>query len=455
MNLKDFIAANRDRYLRELIEFIRIPSISTSPAHRGEVRLAAEFARDQLAGMGMDNAKLVDKDGHHPLVYAEWLRKPGKPTILVYGHYDVQPPDPLDKWLSPPFDPQVRNDNLYGRGAVDDKGQVILVFKALEALFKLLGELPVNVKVLLEGEEESGGEHIAAYVPEHAAEFGADAVFICDTDMFAPGMPTVVTGLRGILYTEITCKGAEGDLHSGLFGGAAPNALEGLTRVLSALKTPAGRIRIPNIYNKIIPPSREELASWATLPFDEQGFLTREMRATAYSGDKRISVLRRLWALPTLELHGIVGGFVDEGAKTVIPAQATAKVSLRLVPGMEPDQVFAALKAYVARVTPKGYTTSVRNLHGNRAVVVDPSNRYTTAMADAMAAVFGRKTVYKRSGGSIPVAGVFAESLKVPVILAGFGLPDDQIHAPNEKFHLPNFYAGIEAVAEFFTLLGK
>jgi acetylornithine deacetylase/succinyl-diaminopimelate desuccinylase-like protein len=451
----DYYRANREQFLDGLKSLLRIPSISTLPEHKPDIRRAAEFVANELRAMGMKGVEIIGaKEGQNPLVYAEWLEAAGRPTLLLYGHYDVQPPDPLDEWKSPPFDPTIRDQNIYARGAVDDKGQTYLLMKAVEGFLKVEGKLPVNIKFLIEGEEETGGEHIAEYVAAHPDRLKADAALICDTEMFAPELPTLTTGLRGLVYTEIEARGASHDLHSGVYGGAAPNPMQALAEIITGLKGPDGRIRIPGFYKRVKKPSGKELEAWKRLPFNEKGYLKKEVGASALVGEKGFSVLERTWARPTLEVHGIRGGFTGEGAKTVIPALATAKVSMRLVPEMNPKEVFRQYTAYVKKLTPKGIKTAVRVLSSAPASVVSTESRWIAAAANALEQVFGKKTVYMRSGGSIPVVGVFLKA-GIPSVLMGFGLPDDNLHAPNEKFHLPNFYRGVETVARYFVLLGQ
>jgi acetylornithine deacetylase/succinyl-diaminopimelate desuccinylase-like protein len=428
----------------------------TLPEHKSDVRRAAEFLAGELRSMGMRGVEIIEgKPGQNPLVYAEWLEAPGKPTLLIYGHYDVQPPDPLNEWISPPFEPAVRNQNIYARGAVDDKGQTYLLVKAVEGFLKSEGRLPINVKFLIEGEEEVGGEHIEEYVRKRPDRLKADAALICDTEMFAPELPTITTGLRGLVYTEVEARGAAHDLHSGMYGGAAPNPFQALAEIISGLKGPEGKIRIPGFYRRVRKPTRAELQAWKRLPFKEKVFLKKEVGSTALVGEKGIPVLERLWARPTLEVHGIRGGFTGEGGKTVIPAVGTAKISMRLVPDMDPKEVIRQFTAYVKKLTPKGIKAAVRVLRSAPASVVSTENRFIEAAAEAMEQVFKKKTVYMRSGGSIPIAGLLHEHLGIPVVMMGFGLPDDNLHAPNEKFHLPNFYRGIEAVGRYLELLGK
>jgi acetylornithine deacetylase/succinyl-diaminopimelate desuccinylase-like protein len=445
---------NHPRFLNELKDLLRIPSVSTLPEHKGDCRRAAEVLAAELTRIGMENARLIEGDGH-PLVYAEWLHAAGKPTSLFYGHYDVQPTDPLDEWLSPPFEPAERNGNLYARGAVDDKGQVWAQIKALESLLAATGSLPLNVRVILEGEEEVGGEGIAAFVASKPPELKADFALVCDTELFAPGLPTLCVGLRGMIYTELEVRGAKSDLHSGMYGGAAPNPFMALAQMLARLKDEEGHILIPGFYDDIIPPSPEELAAWRSLPFDEEQYRIAEVGSRSLVGEAGYTVLERTWARPTLDVHGIPGGFIGAGAKTVIPAKAVAKVSMRLVPGMTPTKSFALYKAYVAKIAPAGVSVEVRLIHSGDPCLVRVDNPYIQAATRALKEVWGKETVFIRSGGSIPIVGDFDRHLGMPSVMMGFGLPDDNIHAPNEKFHLKNFELGIESIVRFLEEAGS
>ncbi len=453
-----FVESNKDRLLSELKDFLRIPSVSTLPEHKGDVQRAAEFVADALRTAGLENIEIIQTD-LHPLVYADWLHAPGKPTVLCYGHFDVQPPDPLELWNSPPFEPVERDGNLYARGSADDKGQMYMHIKAVEALRAVNGTLPINLKFLIEGEEEIGGGSVAKYV-EHIgktnpAKLKADIALVSDTALFAAGIPTICNGLRGLMYTEIEAHGPSKDLHSGLYGGVAPNAVFGLIELLSKMKDPNGRILIPGVYQDVAPPSEAEKKSWASLPYDEQDYMTREIGSTALTGEKGYSTFEKTWARPTLECHGIAGGFTGAGAKTVIPATATAKVSMRLVPNMDPEKTLQAFKKFVKENTPKGITTEVRLLSYTPGVVVDPGNPAIQVAAKAMADIFGRETVFVRSGGSIPIVTDFAKHLGLSTILMGFGLPDDCLHSPNEKYKIANYYSGIMTIAHFFEEYGK
>src|SRR5690242_12349699 len=450
----NYFEQHHQDYLEGLKAFLRIPSISTLSEHKSDIRKAAEFVRSELEKAGLQQAQLIEGEGN-PLVYAEWQQAPGKPTLLLYGHYDVQPPDPLDEWKSPPFEPDIRNDNIYARGSADDKGQTYILIKAVEGLLKQHGRLPVNVKFLVEGEEEVGGEHIESYVTSKPARIKADAAVICDTEMFAPELPTICVGLRGIVYSDLVVQGADHDLHSGVYGGAAPNPIQAIAEILCALKDRDGHIRIPGFYDRVVPPSGKEKAAWARLPFDVDEYTHKEMGARELVGEPEVALFDRLWARPTLEVHGIRGGFTGEGAKTVIPARATAKISTRLVADQRPDEAAEQLRAAIAAACPKGVTAELKLIHSAAPSLVNPDNKFIRAAAEAMKDVFGTETVYIRSGGSIPIVGLFDQYLGVPSVMLGFGLPDDNLHAPNEKFHLPNFYRGIEAVAHYLDTLGR
>jgi acetylornithine deacetylase/succinyl-diaminopimelate desuccinylase-like protein len=449
-----FVETNKDRFLEELKTFLRIPSISTLPEHASDIRRAAEFVAESLRKAGLENVEVIETAGH-PLVYGDSLHAPGKPTVLCYGHYDVQPPDPLELWTTPPFEPDIRDGNLYARGSSDDKGQMYMHVKAVEALRAVNGTLPVNVKFLIEGEEEVGGESVAKYVAENAAKLKADVALVSDTALYAEGIPTLCIGLRGLVYTEIEARGPARDLHSGLYGGAAPNAVFGLIELLSKLKDQSGRIMIPGMYGDVKQPSPAEKQSWSTLPFNEQDFLKREVGSTALTGEKGYTVLEKVWARPTLEVHGIAGGFTGAGAKTVIPARATAKVSMRLVPNQDPAKIVSAYKRFVRENTPAGIETEVRVLSAGPAIMVNPDHPAIAVAAQAFKDILGRETVFIRSGGSIPIVGDFATHLGIPTILMGFGLPDDGLHSPNEKYKVSNYYAGIMTIAHFFEQYGK
>ncbi len=449
-----YVQEHRGRFLDELNEFLRIPSISTLPEHQPDIERGAAFVAGSLRAAGLENIEVIPT-ARHPLVYADWMHAPGKPTVLCYGHYDVQPPDPLEEWMSPPFEPTLRDGNLYARGSADDKGQMYMHVKAVEALRAVHGSLPVNLKFLVEGEEEVGGASISKFVAENPEKLKADVALVSDTAMYADGMPTLCIGLRGLVYLEVEANGPARDLHSGLYGGAAPNAVFGLIELLAKAKNRRGAIQVPGIYDDVEPPTAEERESWASLPFNEKEFLKKEVGAKKLTGEPGYSVFEQIWARPTLEVHGIGGGFTGAGAKTVIPAKATAKVSLRLVPKQDPQKVIASFREFVRKKTPKGIRSDVRVLSSSPAVMVNPGHPAIQVAARAFSEVLGRPTVFIRSGGSIPIVGDFARHLGIPTVLMGFGLPDDGLHSPNEKFRLENFYQGIRTVALFLERYGQ
>ena len=449
-----FAKDNQQRFLGELKDLLRIPSVSTAPEHRDDVRRAADFVADEFRRIGMENVEVIPTQGH-PLIYADWLHAPGKPTVLCYAHYDVQPAEPLNEWISPPFEPTERNDNVYARGAVDDKGQLWMEIKAVEALMQGHGgRLPLNVKFIIEGEEEVGGESIAAYVRTEKTKLKADFALVCDTELFAPNLPTLCVGLRGLVYTEIEAQGAKTDLHSGMYGGAAPNPFFALIEIISKLKDAKGKILIPGFYSKVKAPTKAELAAWKKLPFKEEHYRKTEVGSKVLTGEPGYSVLYRTWARPTLEVHGMPGGFIASGAKTVIPARASAKVSMRLVPNQDPDDILKRYTKFVKKLTPKGIDLKIKVYSKGPACVVSTDNRFIKAATEALHDVFKKDTVFIRSGGSIPIVTDFQDVLKLPSVMMGFGLPDDNLHAPNEKFHIPNFYRGIESIIRFFEKLG-
>jgi acetylornithine deacetylase/succinyl-diaminopimelate desuccinylase-like protein len=450
----DFARQNQQRFLDELKDLLRIPSVSTAPEHKADVQRAADFVAKDLRRIGMENVEMIQTKGH-PLIYADWLHAAGKPTVLCYAHYDVQPAEPLDEWITPPFEPTERNKNIYARGAVDDKGQLWMEVKALESLMQGHGgKLPINVKVIFEGEEEVGGEAISDYVRKQKAKLKADFALVCDTELFAPDLPTLCVGLRGLVYTEIEAQGAKTDLHSGMYGGAAPNPLFALVEIISKLKDSKGKVLIPGFYSKVKPPTAAELKAWKKLPFSEEHYRKTEVGSKVLTGEPGYSVLYRTWARPTLEVHGMPGGFVAPGAKTVIPARASAKVSMRLVPNQDPDDIYKRYANFVKKHTPKGIETKIKVWSKGPACVIGTDNPFVKASTEAMREVFHKETVFIRSGGSIPIVTDFQDVLKLPSVMMGFGLPDDNLHAPNEKFHIPNFHRGIESLCLFFEKVG-
>lgn len=444
----EFADAHRKRFESELIDLLRIPSISTLPEHRDDTRRAAHWLAEYLRSMDLP-VELIETSGY-PLVYAEWLGAPGRPTLLGYGHYDVQPVDPLDLWTSPPFQPAVRGGRLFARGAADDKGQILTLIAAMRAYLQTAGKLPVNVKVLIEGEEESGGAGIEAYVREHTGRLRADACLVLDSGMFAPGIPAITLGLRGIAGAEIEVTGAARDLHSGIYGGVAPNPFQALAEIITGLKDKEGRILVPGFYDRVVPPPAAEKAGWERLPFDEAAFLRDEVGAPALVGEPGYSALERMWARPTLDVHGMPGGFTGAGSKTVIPARASAKISMRLVADQRPGEILDAFESHVLVIAPRGVRVQVKDRWGAPPVVISPEAPAIAAASRALTEAFGRETVFVRMGGSVPIVSEFAGRLGLPVIVTGWALPDANLHSPDENLDLEHFHTGIRAVMRLF-----
>ncbi|GGJ61937.1 dipeptidase [Deinococcus aquiradiocola] len=424
---------------QELFTLLRIPSVSADPARRADMRRAAEYLQTKLASLGF-TARVDDTPGH-PVVYAERLQAQGKPTVLIYGHYDVQPEAPLEKWETPPFEPTVRDGRIYARGATDDKGQAYAHVRGAELLLTQ-GELPVNVKFLLEGEEEVGSPNLEPYIRAHVDELRADTIVISDGSRFAPDVPTVTYGLRGLSYVEVHVTGANRDLHSGSYGGAAPNPINALAQIISSLKDEQGRVTIPGFYDGVDELTPAEREMWAGLPHDDASFAA-SIGATALPGEAGFSTLERLWARPTLDVNGIWGGYQGEGSKTVIASTAGAKISMRLVPGQDPERITRLIQAYLPTIAPEGAQVVVKDLHGGQPVLIDLDNPYVQAAGRALAAVHGKAPVYTRGGGSIPIVAAFRELLHAPVVLVDFGLNEDAPHSPNESFALSDYHDGV------------
>ncbi len=449
------IDREKESYLEELKDYLRIPSISTDPAYDPDVRRCAEFVLEKMRQAGLD-ARLIQTAGK-PLVYGEWIGAEGKPTILFYGHYDVQPADPLEEWRNPPFEPTLENDgkHLVARGATDDKGQSYAHLKAVAAVLEERGELPVNVKFIIEGEEESGGEAIETFVRTDAGQLLAcDGVFVSDSSMYSPGQPSLIYGLKGMAYMEIRVDGPNRDLHSGSFGGGVANPGNALAYIVSQLLDPeTGRIKIPGFYDSVRPIEDWERKEFASLPFDEQAY-KQELGIEEVFGEQGFSTLERVWARPTCDVNGIFGGYGGEGAKTILPAWAGAKVSMRLVPDQDPEDIAQKFSDYVKSLAPKGVKVTVKSHHGGAPVLVSTEGPIVEAALGALEDVW-QKPVRVREGGSIPIVSTFSEVLKVPIMLAGFGLSDDRLHSPNEKFDVDNFYGGIRAVVRLLDRLGS
>jgi acetylornithine deacetylase/succinyl-diaminopimelate desuccinylase-like protein len=441
----DFINVNRERYVDELKTLLAIPSISALPEHRADVRRCADWCADEMRRVGLQNVQLFDTPGF-PVVYGDWLGASGAPTILFYGHYDVQPVDPLDLWESPPFDATVRDGEIYARGAADDKGQVFMHFKAVEAYMKQESRLPVNIKFILEGEEEVGSSNLDDFVRAHKTELAADVVVISDSTMFARGVPSICYGLRGLVYCQIDLRGSATDLHSGSFGGAVANPAFVLAQMIAQMKDRGGRIKIPGFYDDVKPLTDEERTAWASLPFNERKY-RKDFGVPKLFGEKGYTTLERTWARPTLEVNGLLSGFTGSGAKTVLPAVAMAKISLRLVPDQEPGKVMDQFEAFVRKLAPKTVELKFTRMQGGKPWMTAYDNRFVQAAGRAIEKGFGRAPVFTREGGSIPVVSTFQEELGLPSVLFGVGLPDENAHAPNEKLDLANFHNGIIASA--------
>ncbi len=447
---------HRKAHLSQLQDWLRIPSISTLPAHKDDIRRAAQFAADKLSGIGFPRVDIDETPGH-PIVYAERSGLDA-PTLLLYGHYDVQPVDPFDEWMRLPFDPVIEGDNLYARGASDDKGQAFAVLAALEAYLKTSGILPVNVKVLLEGEEEVTSPNLFPYIRDQAQKLAADAILIADQDMLDPKVPVVMWGVRGNLYIEIEVRGPARDLHSGTFGGAVDNPFNVLVRMLAGLQDGTTRkVLIPGFYDDVQELNAEERALIAQAPINDEIGL-HLTGASALGGEAGYPLAERVSVRPTLEVHGIAGGFTGEGMKTVIPTKATAKVSMRLVPDQTPDEIAESLEAYLRKLCPPTVQMDFRVLGKANPVKIDYKSPAVQAAATAYERGFGYPPVFLRGGGSLPIVQTMIEELSqpgrgdIPVVMIGFGLPDDRTHAPNEKFYLPNFYHGIETVIHYLEL---
>jgi acetylornithine deacetylase/succinyl-diaminopimelate desuccinylase-like protein len=437
----DFINVNRDRYVDELKEYLAIPSVSALPQHTADVRRAAEWTAEALRGAGMQSVRVVETPGH-PVVYGEWLGAPGKPTILYYGHYDVQPVDPVDLWTTPPFEATVRDGEIYARGAADDKGQVFMHIKAIEAFIKKTGGLPVNMKVLIEGEEEIGSAHLDEFIARHRQELSAGVVVISDSPMFDRGIPSICYGLRGLLYFQLDVRGTKSDLHSGSFGGAVANPAFVLAQILAQMKDRGGRIKIPGFYDDVRPLGDEERAEWKKLPFSETRY-RKDLGAPRLFGEKGYTTLERVWARPTVEVNGLLSGFTGDGAKTVLPAVSMAKVSMRLVPDQDPDTIAELFERHVKKLCPATVQLTVTRMQGGKPWMTEFDNKYVRAAGRAIEQGFGTRPVFTREGGSIPVVSTFQEQLGVPSVLFGVGLPDENAHAPDEKLDLGNFHNGI------------
>jgi len=451
---EEFLEQTREQGLKELEDFLRIPSISSQPEHADDVRRAAGHLAEQYERIGMENAEVIETEGH-PVVYADWLKAPGKPTVLLYGHYDVQPVDPLDLWKSPPFEPIQQDGQLLGRGASDDKGQIALHWQAIQAWLNTTGELPLNLKVIAEGEEEIGSPHFKAFVEANAERLRTTYCVVSDTSMVAKGFPAITYALRGLVYFELRVEAATTDMHSGLLGGMAPNPAQALAEILVRLKEPAGHVLVPGFYDGVRPLSEEERRQFARVPFDEAA-LKKTYGLTALHGEPGFTPTERNWARPTLEVNGIWGGYQGPGAKTIIPAWAAAKISCRLVPDQDPKAVAQALREYIDEVAPKTVRVSVAELSGHGDPWITPIDHpLIQAAGRALSRVYGREPALIRSGGSIGAVEVMARRLSAPCLLVGFVLPDSLAHAPNERLDLDSFHLGKKAALHLWEEIAK
>jgi acetylornithine deacetylase/succinyl-diaminopimelate desuccinylase-like protein len=450
-NIISYIDANKERFLEELKDFLKIESISALPAHKEATYRCARWVEDHLKLIGMQNVQLFDTPGH-PIVYAERMDAPGMPTVLLYGHYDVQPVDPLNKWIDGPFEPTVRGDDIYARGATDDKGQVFVHFKSVEAYLKNNGALPVNLKMIIEGEQEIGSLNLETFVKGHKDLLASDIVLISDTSMYAKGVPTICYGLRGLSYFQIDVTGPNRDLHSGSFGGVIHNPIQALSELLARMHDKNGKVAIPGFYDDVSNLTKKEREAFSKLPYSDRKY-AKSLGVKVLYGEKGYSTLERVWARPTFEINGIWGGFQGEGAKTVIPSKASAKISMRLVPDQNPKRVAKLFKDYIKKIAPKTVQVELTEMHGALPAITPIDSLGVRAGAEAIHKGFGKKPLYQREGGSIPIVIQFQQILNVTSVLLGFGLPNENAHSPNEHFNLENFYSGIKTSAHFFDTL--
>lgn len=453
MNADQYFKEHRKAHLDQLIDWLSIPSISALSEHKPDMRRAADWLAHELKRIGMTRACVMETGGH-PAVYAERIDHPGKPIALIYGHYDVQPVDPLNLWETPPFKPAIRDEKLYARGASDDKGQVFMHVKVIEAILKAQSTLPFNVKFLVEGEEEVGSANLERFLKEQKDLLKADVVVISDTGLYARGIPSLTYALRGLAALEVEVTGAKSDLHSGLYGGAAPNAVHALVQLLASLRRPDGGVAVLGFYDGVQELSAEEKASFASLGFDEEK-LKKDLAVNALPGEPGYSAVERLWARPTLEINGIFGGFQGEGTKTVIPNKAGAKITCRLVPNQDPKHVADAIEGHLRANCPPGVTLKITKGDGARACITPIDHPAIRAAMQALAEAYGAEAKFIRGGGSIPVVGTFTEVLGAPSVLMGFGLEDENFHAPNEHFNLENFDKGMRALYTYWFKLAQ
>jgi len=453
MNLTQLIEGRHEQHLSELFEFLRIPSVSAKSEHKPDIERASKWVADHLRSAGFQHVEIIPTK-LHPLVYAESLEAPGKPTVLFYGHYDVQPAEPLELWTSPAFEPETRDGNIYGRGTADDKGQVHIHLKALESLHQLNGKFPVNIKVLIEGEEEVGSVSLWDYVQANKEKLKADALIVSDTGMLAKGVPSITYGLRGMNYYQIELTGPERDLHSGVYGGGVPNPLTILSELFAKLHDKKNRITVPGFYDDVATVSRAERKDLHKLPWSKKNF-ERAVGAPGYFGEDGYTTIERLWIRPTLELNGIWGGYQGEGAKTVIPSKAYAKFSTRLVPNQNPAKIAKLVEKHIRRLLPKSVHCKFEVLSTGKPWVAAYHDPIFHVAQEALQKGFGKKAVFIREGGSIPFVTQMYDTFQVPCVLIGFGLPDENAHAPDEHLAIENYYGGIKAIAHFYQDLAN
>ncbi|HUI09879.1 MAG TPA: dipeptidase [Bacteroidota bacterium] len=450
-SLLSYVDANKDRYMSELRELLAIPSVSTDADRSTDVQRCARWVADHMTSIGLQHVGIFPTPGH-PIVYGDWLNAPGKPTVLLYGHYDVQPVEPLDLWTSPPFEATVREGKLYARGAADDKGQVYIHLKSLEAFLRNGGDLPVNVKLLIEGEEEIGSDNLGTFVRDKKEMLKADLVLISDSAMFAPGVPSICYGLRGLAYMQVDLVGPDKDLHSGSFGGTVHNPIQALTEIIASLHDRNGKVTIPGFYRDVLPLTKKERDAYKKLPWSDRKY-AKELGVAQLYGEKGFTTLERVWARPTLECNGIWGGFTGDGAKTVLPSKASAKISMRIVPNQTAEKTAKLFEKHIRKIAPKTVKITVRNLHGGEPAITPIDSPGVQAAISALEKGFGKKPLYQREGGSIPIVVEFKQLLGIDTVLLGFGRPDENAHAPDEFIDLDNFYGGIRTSLHFFNEL--
>lgn len=448
-----YIEHNRTNFLEDIKTFLTIPSVSTKPENKPDMERCASWLVQYLRQLGMNNVQIFPTEGH-PIVYADWLNVPGKPTVLFYGHYDVQPAEPLELWTSPPFEGTVRDGNLFARGATDDKGQIFIHLSGIKAFMKNVGALPINIKMILEGEEEVGSTHLEPFIKNQKELLRADLVLISDTSMFARGVPSICYGLRGLQYMQIDLVGPNKDLHSGSYGGSVQNPIQALAEIITKLHDKNGKVTIPGFYDDVRKLTKEERTSFKKLPWSNKKY-AKELGVRSLYGEEGFTTLERLWARPTLECNGIWGGFIGDGAKTVLPSKASAKISMRLVPDQKPSKIAKLFEKYIKKISPKTVQVTVQNLHGGEPAITPIDSPGMQAAVVALEKGFGKKPLYQREGGSIPIVVKFKKLLGIDTILLGFGLPDENAHAPNEFISLDNFFNGIKTVVHFYNELPK